>query len=48
MKDKIEALRESLYIAIEKSDKELILKISEELDKLIALYYNNDEEENNK
>lgn len=46
MKDKIDAVRELLHRAIEeKADKETILKISEELDKLISTYYNDGDEE---
>lgn len=44
MKEKINQLRERLHDALEEDDKEKILKISEELDRLIAIYYKNEEE----
>ncbi len=40
MKEQINTLRERLHLAIEEADKEKILKISKELDKLISIYYN--------
>lgn len=41
---KFTQLRERLHDALEEDDKEKILKISEELDRLIAIYYKNEEE----
>lgn len=38
MKNKIDKLRENLHRAIESEDKELLIKISQELDKLIVNY----------
>ena len=47
MKEKINDLREQLHSAIEDDDKGKILMISDELDKLITIYYHQYEEKDN-